>query len=321
MKTENKQGSVLIISLIFIALLSVLSLQSAYYLNRKNQLLVVVKDEVVQTHLTLGILNQVINDMHDDRSIEGFDSLDENWIKKYHVKNLEARSLYRDVSPSLNSELRVHVQDESSRININTVDLETLISLLNALDIESSSGIAQNILSYRAQNGEMKNFQTVLELLNVPGVQEEDLLGEDINDNGYLNENENDGAKSFPKDNRNGKLELGLKDYLTVFTDGRININTANLEVLQSMPSMDQGIAEEIIEYREDQPILKLDDLKNISVITAPKFESIVRWATVKTDVYRVAIEAADPDKGQKNIVAVVNRAKEPAFISYYRED
>ncbi len=61
-------------------------------------------------------------------------------------------------------------------------------------------------------------FESVEELRLVYGADMEILLGEDANLNGTLDPNENDGDAYPPTDNRDGRLDPGLLEYLTVYT-------------------------------------------------------------------------------------------------------
>lgn len=85
--------------------------------------------------------------------------------------------------------------------------------------------------SYRAKN---QPFETAGELMLVRGITRELFFGEDTNRNGILDINENDGSATAPDDNRDGNLDFGLIDYLTVHgvqpntrADGedRLNLN------------------------------------------------------------------------------------------------
>ena len=57
------------------------------------------------------------------------------------------------------------------------------------------------------------------------------LYGEDSNLNGVLDLNENDGLVSLPEDNRDGRLDPGIFEYVTVYSvqpsTGRTNVNSA----------------------------------------------------------------------------------------------
>ena len=55
----------------------------------------------------------------------------------------------------------------------------------------------------------------------------------------------------------------GLLNYLTVQSDGRININTASLPVLMSLsPKIDQAMAKAVLTYRMEKPFRKMEDLR-----------------------------------------------------------
>jgi type II secretory pathway component PulK len=80
-------------------------------------------------------------------------------------------------------------------------------------------------------------FESVDELRLVYGATIEMLYGEDINRNGILDPNENDGDISLPLDNSDGRLNKGIAAYVTVYTrqlntlpDGspRVNLGNAN---------------------------------------------------------------------------------------------
>jgi len=59
------------------------------------------------------------------------------------------------------------------------------------------------------------SFATVEALLRLPGFSPELLFGEDVNRNGRLDPNENDGDETLPTDNRDGRLDHGMAQYLT----------------------------------------------------------------------------------------------------------
>jgi general secretion pathway protein K len=57
----------------------------------------------------------------------------------------------------------------------------------------------------------------------------------------------------------------GLQKYLTVYSEGKININTASLPVLMSLsPKVDQGMAQAVVNYRTLKPFHKPEDLRAI---------------------------------------------------------
>ncbi len=150
--------------------------------------------------------------------------------------------------------------DESSKLNLNTATP----AMLEALP-RMTADFAAAIADWRDSNSEVsangaenetyarlnpaytcKNapFETVEELRLVFGATTDILYGEDINLNGTLDLNENDGSISMPNDDRDGVLDPGLLEYVTVFSrepntrsDGsaRVNVNGGNPQQLASV--------------------------------------------------------------------------------------
>src|SRR5436190_9657991 len=88
--------------------------------------------------------------------------------------------------------------------------------------------------AYRAKDAK---FETVDELRLVFGADLNILYGEDANLNGLLDSNENDASDSPPEDNKNGSLDPGIFEYLTVYSsegtigiDGSQKINVRNAQ-------------------------------------------------------------------------------------------
>jgi len=57
----------------------------------------------------------------------------------------------------------------------------------------------------------------------------------------------------------------GLRNYLTIHSEGKININTASLPVLMSLsPKVDQAMAQGVLDYRSKKPFQKMEDLRSL---------------------------------------------------------
>jgi len=62
--------------------------------------------------------------------------------------------------------------------------------------------------------------------------------------------------------------EKSLLDYITIYSNGQVNINTASAEVLQSLDdALDESVAQSIIDYRSEEGFLSLDDLGKVASI------------------------------------------------------
>src|SRR5207237_2729069 len=124
--------------------------------------------------------------------------------------------------------------DEASKLNLNTATTNMLASLPN-ISAELAAAIidwrdADSTVSQSGAESETYNrlqpayncknapFETVDELRLVYGATLSMLYGEDANLNGALDRNENDGSALLPDDNRDGKLDPGLFEYVTVYS-------------------------------------------------------------------------------------------------------
>ena len=64
-------------------------------------------------------------------------------------------------------------------------------------------------------------------------------------------------------------------------TTGKVNINTADIASLQTLPGIGEATARSIIEFRNKNPFKKPEDLKKVSGIGDAKFERVKGFITV----------------------------------------
>ena len=86
----------------------------------------------------------------------------------------------------------------------------------------------------------------------------------------------------------------GLIHYLTLFSDGKVNINTASVEVLQSLSDkIDNVTAQAIIDYRQKNPFqeIKYDDIKSLPGMTLEIFNDIKDQCDVKSSSFSLRAE------------------------------
>jgi general secretion pathway protein K len=82
----------------------------------------------------------------------------------------------------------------------------------------------------------------------------------------------------------------GLINYLTVQSDGKININTAGLPVLMSLSSqIDRSMAQAVLAYRLEKPFRKTEDLRSLPGWEAV-YSSISSEITVGSTFFSVEI-------------------------------
>lgn len=140
--------------------------------------------------------------------------------------------------------VRYGITPESAKLNINAAtpaQIEALLTpLLVELNIDNAPEMIAALLDWRDDDSELTNggaeneyynlltpgynaknapLDTVEELLLVRDFTAAVLYGEDVNRNGILDRNEDDGADSFPfYDNGDGVLNPGVAPFLTVLS-------------------------------------------------------------------------------------------------------
>ena len=190
-----------------------------------------------------------------------YDGLDEKWAQ-FEVLSVFSNQLFPE------GHFAGRVVDENSKFNLNTLidsygnvdqkkksQMERLVILLkhdpdimdaildwiDADELKKPQGAEREYYlalkrPYRPKNGPLDSLS---ELLLVKGV---------------------DAATFYGSDEREG-----LGNYLTVHSEGRININTAGLPILMSLsPNVDQAMAQAVLDYRSAKPFRKAEDLRSV---------------------------------------------------------
>lgn len=214
------------------------------------------------------------------------------------------------------------LQDEEGKINVNKAPEELLrIGVIAAfaqfakIDAHKApeevlaklapigESIAKEIIKHRDQ----KKFNLLEELLSLKNVSEKIFTG--------------------------GNGGKGLKDLLTVWGDGKININTAPEEVLSALPGMSKKAVASIIEMRKgpDGRLGTQDDgIRNIGAIFAPgiveeryraKLTGLIK---LRSDFFKASASARVMSGSwlivEKKAIAVLDSSSKPPKIVYWRK-
>lgn len=167
----------------------------------------------------------------------------------------------RDATSLLSSDVpKFALVDEASKLNLNATNLTAdMLATLPGMTVELAAAIidwrdsdstatasgAEDDVYQRltpARKCKNANFESVDELRLVYGATLDILFGEDLNRNGILDSNENDGDVSLPVDNRDGRLNPGLLEYVTVYSrqpnttiTGTNRLNVSNRQQLTTL--------------------------------------------------------------------------------------
>ncbi len=166
------------------------------------------------------------------------------------------------------------IVDEAAKVNVNTADASMLAKI---------PGINTDLASAIVARGRRNDLPDLNALLLVREIDLLVLYGEDQNGNGLLDPNEDDGDESWPPDNADGQLELGLAGYLTVWSgcrnvsaDGgeRVNLNEASAkELARTVSGLSSQEAESIVAHRKKK-FEKITDLLDVELVAESSKES-----------------------------------------------
>ena len=213
----------------------------------------------------------------------------------------------------------VFISDESGKINVNKITEETresFVKFLTAYKLEelTAQTITDSILDWldaddlHHANGAEKDYYATLpepyEPKNGPFESIEEL--------------------TLVKGITPQIFEL-LRDHLTIYGSGKINVNFASKEVLLYVPTITEEIAKGIIHYREKRgKIGKIDDLKEIFRyfgIIGADFQKIMNYLTIYDSNYMTinSISSSDKVKNAYKIV-VLKGADHCRIVASYPE-
>jgi len=204
--------------------------------------------------------------------------------------------------------LNLNRSDPASWINIGCVSEECCSAILDWIDEDDDAGPdgAETDFYDRLENPyTSKNapLVTLKELLYLKGITRDIYLGEDLNRNSMLDDNERDGLDQIPFDNEDNVLDLGFLDIFTTYGDGKINVNTANREILSALPGLDEQAAESLLAHRagpdrqygteDDGVFTSAEDLFSVEGLTELQIELLGQYCCFESENFRVFSSAA----------------------------
>jgi len=318
---RKTKGSILIVTLFIIFLLSTIALSLSYSMRLKMNLLKRRIERFKSYHIAKGVLFLVFRELEKDKDGNDFDYLKESWFSKFSDNGRPRRLDFYGIEGEKEGSYKVFISDEESKININTASFDIFNKLLSNFKGINSRKIAEEIISYRKNKKELNQFYSIYELLMIKGVNKDIFFGKDRNDNVAPYSWENSGNSEPSLSDDNGRLILGLKDLVTIYTGGRININTAPFLVLSSMPGMSPQLAKSLIDERRSEPFRNIEGLKKILGVSEEAYTKISKWATVGSDCFRILTVARADNKISRQILVIVDRSKNHCKIKYWRQD
>ncbi len=113
--------------------------------------------------------------------------------------------------------------------------------------------------------------------------------------------------------------KIRIEDYLTVYSDGMVNINTASVEVLMSLDeAIDRSVAASILEHREKEDYKNTGDLRRVAGIKDEIYNRIRDAITVKSSVFSIEMEGVY-HTARARIRSVVLRRNGKISLAYWQ--
>jgi general secretion pathway protein K len=195
------------------------------------------------------------------------------------------------------------------RLNVNRASAQDLSAQLNL-----EPWAAESIVKAREQS-EFEHLADLLDVTRDPSIERD-------------SESEDYYARSATEKDRpvTESIFEQIVDNLTLKEEeilpGRININTAPLEVLNTLPGLDSDLAEAVIRRREALAgYTSIGQLLSINGITKEKFAGFEDFITVRSSVFRIqSYGQAASGLARATIECVVDRGRDVPRVLYWLE-
>ena len=298
---DKSGGMVLILTLVVITILAVLILEFIYLMRVDLTVAGNYRDSLKALYLAKSGVNFAMVLLRKDDN--NFDALNEDWSEaKLPIAEAEGVILFE-------------ITDENRKININKViaggkidqKIKRLFELLEIPE-ELIDVIADwrdpdsEIRFHGAEDGYYSGLPNPYHCKNGPlDTVTELLLLKDFDEDIFYGK----GSDRDP-----------LSSYLTVYGDGRININTAPLIILQTLSDdIDRSLAEAIVDYRDKKPFKSIEDIKE--AVGDRIYNEISETLTVRSNFFSIQAQGLSGESS-KNIRAVIERGSKDLRIRYW---
>jgi len=240
---KSCKGTILIVTLWILIVLTVFALALGRRASLEIKLAEYQRDELRAAQLSGAAIERAIWEKRND-IIGELDALSESWANNEAAfedfalgQGTFTVSYLFDRMGEEEDFTLYGMEDEESKININKVEEQVLLNLLESCGVEDAERMASSIFIWSGKKEDTgdeeeayyqalslpyhckkEEFKSISELLLVRGITTQLLYGEDEDGDGRIS-----------------KDEKGIVQYLTVFGEGSVNINTAGKKVLNAL--------------------------------------------------------------------------------------
>lgn len=116
-----------------------------------------------------------------------------------------------------------------------------------------------------------------------------------------------------------GAIEPDWSERLTVHSDGRINVNTADPFILRELSEeLPEFFVSELVSRRKERPIADLAELKGMPGMTEPLLNKLSPLLAVRSQAFSLTAVATS-GRVRKRLTAVLEKGKENITLRYWR--
>lgn len=310
MKGGRREGFVLLCVIWVLALLTVITLAFARRAMIENRLSAYALDRSQATYMARGAAQRALVELRNKAFIdrlqdkEGRTSFDQRWANPPDLLRNEDYFTLGDPSETESEECFYIIEDAERYISVNRTD---------RLVLDEIPGMS---------------FRTVTELVNMRNDAQEDKRAQAL-----MAEEEMLGLRGIDEEAWEGDEETaGIKDLVTVWGDGLINLNTCSLDVMLCIPQMDEAVAERIYAWRagpdgeslteDDRPILDYSEMASQLELNAEDIERIRRFCKLDSSFFTItAIATQRQGRVRARVTAAVQLLGDRTEVLAWREE
>ena len=275
--TRHGEGFVLVTVLWILAILTVVSLGFANRASLERKVAWYALDQAQAQNMARGAVELALVELGNKGAVDlyfdqrGYTGLDQRWAKPFDL--FRSGAYFKEFSSVDHAEdiCGYVITDCLSKVSINASD-EDMLRAVPGIGSRNVNRILRRRRRGVPEEELVQNFATIGEFRTEARIKDRDWFG------------------------RGGKP--GLRDLITAWGSGRININTASEEVLSFVPELDSSVAGAIVAYRmgadgelgtaDDLAIANIGDLPELLGISAEKVGQMRRYCTTQSAFFTI---------------------------------
>jgi len=347
---QRRRAAVLVLVLVVFAVLSLLSLGLCHRVRLDLMRDRMQAEDLQSYYLALGGLQRAMAALAEGSQAQEEGPID-HFGSPWHLRTTaREEGFFQEQPPAWLSRTQLYyrVTDEEGRLNVNTsspagwmhlpsMTEPILYAIVDWQDTDDQA-CPQGAESVYYQRSPLRHaaknapITVIWELALVKDVAWPLLCGRNIGGGPSWTQSETGDMAGQAADADTGRPERGLIDYFTVYGDGKVNLNTADFEVLSSLPDIGTRTAQAIVGYRagpdgvaftpDDAHFKSFKQLARVPGLTPYHVELLEQYGTFGSTHFRIVSEATLRPGGRPcRLIATARRGQDGVKLVLIRRD